>query len=155
MRLEVLLALRDEAAYLDLPELVQLCLTELRRNSNGHPPQHSRAPSHVLAHTRGPSNSSMRSMDTLREYDEQDPGLDADTGSTSTGRDSIGSAQSLSSIRGRGLGHAATTKEKEEQPHPASIALLHRRLVSQSHERPVLLEVKSASLRGRSTGNWI
>jgi hypothetical protein len=100
----------------------------------------------------------MRSMDTLREYDEQDPGLDADTGSTSTGRDSIGSAKSLSSIRGRGLGQAngaATTKEKEEQPHPAPIALLHRRLVSQSHERPVLVEVKSVSLRGRSTGNWI
>ncbi|KAH9077183.1 hypothetical protein EDB83DRAFT_2514868 [Lactarius deliciosus] len=154
-RLEALLALRDEAAYLDLPELVQLCVTELRRSSNGHPTQHSRAPSHVLAHTRGPSNGSVRSMDTLREYDEHD----ADTGSTSsTGRDSVGSAQSLGSIRGRGLGHAngaAATKEKEEQPHPAPIALLHRRLASQSRERPELVEVKPASLRGRSTGNWL
>lgn len=100
----------------------------------------------------------MRSMDTLREYDEQDPGLDADTGSTSTGRDSIGSAKSLGSARGRSLGHAnvaATTKEKEEQLPPVPIALLHRRLVSQSRERPELVEVKSASLRGRPTGNWI
>jgi len=101
----------------------------------------------------------MRSMDTLREYDEHDPGLDADTGSTSTSRDSIGSAQSLGSTRGRSLGHAnngaATTKEKEEQPYPPPIALLHRRLISQSRERPELAEVKSASLRGRSTGNWI
>ncbi|KAH9179708.1 hypothetical protein EDB89DRAFT_507280 [Lactarius sanguifluus] len=155
VRLEALLALRDEAAYLDLPELVQLCVTELRRSSNGHPPQHSRAPSHVHAHTRGPSNGSVRSMDTLREYDEHD----ADTGSTSsTGRDSVGSAQSLGSIRGRGLGHAngaAATKEKEEQLHPAPIALLHRRLASQSRERPELVEVKPASLRGRSTGNWL
>ncbi|KAI9467011.1 hypothetical protein BJY52DRAFT_1208523 [Lactarius psammicola] len=154
-RLEALLALRDEAAYLDLPELVQLCVAELRRNSNGHPPQHSRTPSHVLAHTRGASNGSMRSMDTLREYDERD----ADTGSTSsTGRDSIGSAQSLGSIRGRGLGHAngtVSTKEKEEQPHPTPIALLHRRLASQSRERPELVEVKPASLRGRSAGNWL
>jgi len=100
----------------------------------------------------------MRSMDTLREYDERD----ADTGSTSsTGRDSIGSAQSLGSIRGRGPGHATvvngavTTKEKEEQPHPAPIALLHRRLASQSRERPELVEVKPASLRGRSAGNWL
>ncbi|KAI9448038.1 hypothetical protein H4582DRAFT_2124209 [Lactarius indigo] len=151
-RLEALIALRDEAAYLDLPELVQLCVTELRRNSNGHPPQHSRTPSHVLAHTRGPSNGSVRSMDTLREYDERD----ADTGSTSsTGRDSVGSAQSLGSIRGRGLGHAngaAATKEKEEQPHPAPIALLHRRLASQSRERPELVEVKPGV--AARTVNW-
>ncbi|KAH8999117.1 hypothetical protein EDB92DRAFT_1832534 [Lactarius akahatsu] len=145
-RLEALLALRDEAAYLDLPELVQLCITELRRSSNGHPPQHSRAPSHVLAHTRGPSNGSVRSMDTLREYDEHDC------------RHGEHQQHSLGSIRGRGLGHAngpAATKEKEEQPHPAPIALLHRRLASQSRERPELVEVKPASLRGRSTGNWL
>lgn len=151
-RLEALLALRDEAAYLDLSELVQLCATELRRNSNGHPTQHSRTPSHVLAHTRGPSGGSMRSMDTLREYDEHD----ADTGSTSTSRDSVGSAQSLGSVRGRGLGHATvTTKEKEEQPHPTPIPLLHRRLASQSRERPELVDVKPASLRGRTAGNWL
>ena len=103
----------------------------------------------------------MRSMDTLREYDEHDPGLDADSGSSSTGRDSIGSAKSLGSMRGRGLGHATvansatTVKEKEEQLHPAPIALLHRRLASQSRERPELVELKSASIRGRSTGNWL
>jgi hypothetical protein len=161
-RLEALLALRDEAAYLDLPELVQLCMSELRRISNGNAPQPSRGPSHVFAaHTRGPSNGSMRSMDTLREYDEHDAGLDADSGSTSTGRDSIGSAKSLGSIRGRGPGRAtvangaATAKEKEEQPHPFPVALLHRRIASQSRERPELVEVKSASMRGRSTGNWL
>ena len=150
-RLEALLTLRDEAAYLDLPELVQLCVAELRRNFNGHPSQHSRTLSH---HTRGPSNGSMRSMDTLREYNEQDASPDADTGSSSTSRDSIGSARSLGSIHGRGRGHT-TTKEKEEQPHPTPVVLLHRRLASQSRERPELAEVKSASLRGRSTGNWI
>lgn len=102
----------------------------------------------------------MRSMDTLREYDEHDAGLDADTGSTSTGRDSIGSAKSLGSIRGRGSGRAAvangaaTAKEKE-QPHPTPFPLLHRRIASQSRERPELVEVKSAPMRGRSTGNWL
>jgi hypothetical protein len=137
-------------------------MTELRRISNGNAPQLSRGPSHVFAaHTRGPSNASMRSMDTLREYDEHDAGLDPDSGSTSTGRDSIGSAKSLGSIRGRGQGRAtvangaATAKEKEEPPHPPPVALLHRRIASQSRERPELVEVKSASVRGRSTGNWL
>jgi hypothetical protein len=103
----------------------------------------------------------MRSMDTLREYDEHDPGLDADSGSSSTCRDSIGSVKSLGSIRGHGLGHATvaagatTAKEKEEQPHPIPVVLLHRRLASQSRERPELVEVKSASMRGRPTGNWL
>lgn len=106
----------------------------------------------------------MRSMDTLREYDEHDAGLDADSGSSSTGRDSIGSAKSLGSARGRGRGHAAvpkgpaTAREKEQShpaPVPAPVALLHRRIASQSRERPELVEIKSASMRGRSTGNWL
>lgn len=102
----------------------------------------------------------MRSMDTLREYDEHDVGLDADSGSSSTGRDSIGSAKSLGSARGRGRGHAAVpngaaTAREKEQPHAAPVALLHRRIASRSRERPELVEVKPASMRGRSTGNWL
>ncbi|KAF8261381.1 hypothetical protein EI94DRAFT_1833333 [Lactarius quietus] len=151
-RLEALLALRDEAAFLDLPELVQLCATELRRISNGHALQLSRSAPHVLAHTRGPSNGSMRSMDTLREYDEQDAGFDADSGSASTCRDSIGSAKSLGSIRGHGLGHAtvgngaATAKEKEEQPHH----LQWRSSAADSLARAVNVPSWSRSSRRRS-----
>jgi len=110
----------------------------------------------------------MRSMDTLRERDEDDAGADADVGSTSTGRDSIGSAKSAGSARGRGRSRAATTtnapptvypaaKEKEGPlSHPTS-APLHRRVASQSQsrERPELIEVKSATLRGRPAGNWV
>lgn len=169
-RLESLLALRDEALYLDLPELVQLCTAELRRFPTFNHTQLSRTPSHVLTHTRGPSSSSMRSMDTLRERDEDDAGADADIGSTSTGRDSVGSAKSTGSVRGRGRSRstsntpataaaaagAPATKEKEEPlSRPAPTLLLHRRVGSQSRERPELVEVKSATLRGRPSGNWV
>ncbi|KAH9965937.1 hypothetical protein BC827DRAFT_1181147 [Russula dissimulans] len=172
-RLEALLALRDEAVYLDLPELVHLCTAELRRNPSLYLPQllRSGTPSHTLTHTRGPSGSSMRSMDTLRERDEDDAGADADVGSTSTGRDSIGSAKSAGSARDRGRSRAATTtgapavypvtkeRREREEPysHPTSAPLLHRRVASQSQsrERPELIEVKSATLRARPAGNWV
>ena len=176
-RLEALLVLRDEAAYIGLSELVELCTAELRRNPNVHIPQLMRTPSHVLTHTRGPSSGSMRSMGTLRERDEDDAGADADVGSTSTGRDSIGSAKSVGSARGRdrsrsaasaGTTPAATVPagagvtvtppakdNKEPPPHPAPTQLLHRRLASQSRERPELIEIKSATLRGRPSGNWL
>ncbi|KAI9508941.1 hypothetical protein F5148DRAFT_1191572 [Russula earlei] len=166
-RLEALLALRDEAAYLDLPELVHLCTAEMRRNPCLHLPQLLRnSSSHVLAHTRGPSSSTMRSMDTLRERDENDAGADADVGSTSTGRDSIDSAKSAGSARGRGRSRSTTTapvaaaaneKKGDPSPHPATTPLLHRRITSQSQsrERPELMEVKSATLRGRPAGNWL
>lgn len=176
-RLEALLILRDEAAYLGLSELVELCTTELRRNPNVHLPQLMRTASHVLAHTRGPSNGSVRSMGTLRERDEEDAGADADVGSTSTSRDSIGSAKSVGSARGRGRSRSAASAgttpgaavpagagvtvtpaakdKKESSPHPTPTPLLHRRLASQSRERPELIEVKSATLRGRPAGNWL
>lgn len=157
--------------YLDLPELVQLCTLELRRNPNMQLSQLVRNPSHVLTHTRGPSGGSMRGMDTLRERDEDDAGADADIGSTSTGRDSVGSAKSVGSVRGRGRSHTIATtpinaastaapapaaKETDEQPpRPTATPLLHRRLASQSRERPELIEVKSATLRGRPAGNWL
>ena len=137
-----------------------------------------RTPSHVLSHTRGPSNGSIGSMGTLRERDEEDAGADADVGSTSTSRDSIGSAKSTGSARGRGRSRSATDagttagatvpagagvtvvpppKDNKEpslqQPTPSP--LLHRRLASQSRERSELIEVKSATLRGRSAGNWL
>ena len=165
VRLESLLALRDEAVYLDLQELAHLCNAELRRYPNFHLSQLARTPSHVLSHTRGPSSSSMRSMDTLREHDEDAAGVDADIGSTSTGRDSVGSAKSTGSVRGRGRSRstsaAATApvplaREKEElSPHQAPPPLLHRRLASQSRERPEHIEVKSPSVRGRPSGTWL
>jgi hypothetical protein len=165
------LMLRDEAAYLGLSELVELCTAELRRNPNVYLTQLMRTPSQMHAHTRGTSHGSMRSMGTVRERDE-DVGADTDTGSNSTGRDSIGSAKSLNSphVRGRtrsnasGLpaGAAVTATlapakaNMEPSPHPTSPApLLHRRLNSQSRERPELIEVKSATLRGRPSGNWL
>jgi hypothetical protein len=106
-------------------------------------------------------------MDTLRERDEDDAGVDADTGSTSTGRDSVGSAKSTGSVRGRGRSRSTSTvpataatpvvpviREREDpSSHPAP-PLLHRRLASQSKERPEQIEVKSPSQRGRS-GNWL
>ena len=179
-RLEALLMLRDEAAYLGLSELVELCTVELRRNPNVYLTQLMRTPSHVHAHTRGASHGSMRSMGTVRERDEDDAGADADIGSNSTnstGRDSIGSAKSLSSphphVRGRsrsnasavpaGAGAAVTViatptsarGSKEPSPHPTPTPLLRRRLNSQSRERPELIEVKSATLGGRPSGNWL
>jgi hypothetical protein len=172
-RLEALLSLRDEAAYLGLSELVELCTAELRRNPNVYLTQLMRTPSHVHAHTRGTSHGSMRSMGTVRERDEDDAGADADIGSNSTGRDSIGSAKSLGSphVRGRsrsnasavpaGAGAAVTATPasakgtKELSSHPTPSPLLRRRLNSQSRERPELIEVKSATLRGRPSGNWL
>ena len=170
-RLEALLVLRDEAAYLGLSELVELCTAELRRNPNVYLTQLMRTPSHVHAHSRGASHGSMRSMGTVRERDE-DVGADADIGSNSTGRDSIGSAKSLGSPHVRGRSHsnasavpagAAVTATPasakgitEPSPHPTpSAPLLRRRLNSQSRERPELIEIKSATLRGRPSGNWL
>lgn len=167
--------LRDEAAYLGLSELVELCTAELRRNPNVYLTQLMRTPSHGQAHSRGASHGSMRSMGTVRERDENDAGPDADTGSNSTGRDSIGSAKSLGSPHGRGrsrsnapaaptgAGAAVTAApalvvkgSKEPSPHhPTTSPLLRRRLNSQSRERPELIEVKSAALHGRPSGNWL
>lgn len=113
----------------------------------------------------------MRSMGTLRERDE-DVGADADIGSNSTGRDSIGSAKSLGSARGRGRTRsdasaaipagarvtavpASAKGNKEPFPHSTPTPLLHRRLASQSRERPELIEVKSPTSRGRPSGNWL
>ncbi len=171
VRLEALLVLRDEAAYLGLSELVELCTAELRRNPNVYLSQLVRTPSYVHAHTRGHSSGSMRSMGTLRERDE-DVGADADIGSNSTGRDSIGSAKSLGSARGRGRTRsdasaaipagarvtavpASAKGNKEPFPHSTPTPLLHRRLASQSRERPELIEVKSPTSRGRPSGNWL
>lgn len=167
-RLEALLMLRDEAAYLGLSELVELCSAELRRNPNVYLTQLMRTPSHVHTHSRGASHGSMRSMGTVRERDEDDAGADADIGSNSTGRDSIGSAKSLGSPHGRGRSNASAVPagaavtatpasakgSKEASPHPTPSPLLRRRLNSQSRERPELIEVKPATLRGRS-GNWL
>ena len=175
-RLESLLALRDEAVYLDLPELAHLCTNELRRYPNSHAAQLSRTSSQhvVISHTRGQSSGggSMRSMDTLREHDEDNAAATADAAdiasTSSTGRDSFGSSKSTGSARGRDrIRNAPTTpatapapvpaaKEKEEpSSHPTPAPLLHRRLASQSRERPELMDVKSATLRGRPSGNWL
>jgi hypothetical protein len=123
-----------------------------------------RTPTHVPAHTRGASHGSMRSMGTVRERDE-DAGADADIGSNSTGRDSIDSAKSSGSplVRGRSRSNASAIPAGVAiTATPASIKgikesspLLHRRLNSQSRERPELIEVKSATLRGRPSGNWL
>lgn len=168
--------LRDEAAYLGLSELVELCTAELRRNPNVYLTQIMRTPSHVHGHTRGASHGSMRSMGTVRERDEDNAGADADIGSnSSTGRDSIGSVKSSGSPHGRGRSRsnasavpagpgaavtatptpASTNGSKEPAAHPTPSPLLRRRLNSQSRERPELIEVKSALLRGRPSGNWL
>ena len=169
-RLESLLILRDEAAYLGLSELVELCSTELRQKSNVYLTQLMRTPSHVHTHARGVSQGSMRSMGTVRERDEDGAGADADLVSNSTGRDSIVSAQSLASplVRGRSRSNASAlpagaavtatpASATEPSPHPTpSAPLLRRRLnSSQSRERSELIEVKSATLRGRPSGNWL
>ena len=109
----------------------------------------------------------MRSMDTLRERNEDDADDDLDEGSTGTSRDSVGSAQSLSSLRGRGhtrptastASGAGTVPSKERtdpsRPAPTS-APVRRRLGSQSQERPELIDVKPLpTLRGRSSNNWL
>jgi len=130
-----------------------------------------RTASNVHAHTRGASHGSMRSMGTVRERDEDDAGADADTGSNSTGRDSIGSAKSLGSphVRGRSRSNASAVPagvavtatpasakgNKEASSHLKPSPLFHRRLNSQSRERPELIEVKSATLRGQPLGNWL
>ena len=167
--------LREEAAYLGLSELVELCTAELRRNPNFYLTQLLRTPSLLHTHTRGASHGSMRSMGTVRERDEDDAGADADIGSNSTGRDSIGSAKSLGSPHGRGrrssnasavpagaaVPHspastpASARGSKEPSPHPTPTPLLRRRINSQSRERPELIEIKSATLRGRPSGNWL
>jgi hypothetical protein len=110
-------------------------------------------------------------MGTVRERDEDDAGADADVGSNSTGRDSTGSSKSLGSPHGRGrnrsdasavpAGAAVTAtpasikRSEETSPHPTRTPLLRRRLNSQSRERPELIEVRSAALRGPASGNWL
>lgn len=101
-------------------------------------------------------------MDTLRERDEDGAGADAEAGSTSTSRDSTGSAQSLTSLRGRGHTRNAPstvgtvpTKEREDPVLPAPTTRLHRRMGSQSRERPEVIDIKPPTLRGRSSNNWL
>jgi hypothetical protein len=106
-RLEALLALCDEAAYLVLPELLHPCTAELRRNSNINVQRLSRTSSHALMHIHGPSSTSMRSMVTLRECDEDS--ADVDVHSTSTGRNSISLAQSQGSAHSHGRSRSTTS----------------------------------------------
>ena len=119
-RLEALLILRDEAAYLGLSELVELCSAELRRNPNVYLTQLMRTPSHVHAHSRGASHGSMRSMGTVRERDEDDGSADADIGSNSTGRDSIGSAKAWVAHMAVGV---VVVMLLPSQPEPESLSL--------------------------------
>ena len=64
-RVEALLELRDEASYLGLDELLQVCMDELRHQ---HHPQQQASPASLPGlHLRGLSDSSNRSLHTLRE----------------------------------------------------------------------------------------
>ena len=66
-RLEALLELRDESAYLGLDELQKLCTDELRHR---HPSPSGSSLGGLGLHMRGFSNASNKSLHTLRERAE-------------------------------------------------------------------------------------
>ena len=116
-RLEALLELRDEASYLDLDELHQLCNAEIRHRESIF--------SHTHVGSTG-SGGSMHSVHTFRERPASEPHR-ADGLSNESRRDSIVTHRSAPKERG-----SVATRSTEQIVQPAATSS-HTR--SRSHGR--------------------
>ena len=147
-RLEALLELRDEAKFLDLEELYDLCCNELRA-------RHYLALTRGSQHARGMSSASIsagsvRSLGTLRENDEtheieehpQSKRLSKDSGNGS----SCSSGASSYSQRGRSPAASMRGEIGWQSPTPTLVS------EQQFQTTPVR---KASSPRVRPAADWI
>ncbi|RDX55597.1 hypothetical protein OH76DRAFT_1468827 [Lentinus brumalis] len=138
-RLEALLELRDEAAYLGLEELQKLCTDELRHRH----PSPSGSLNGLGLHMRGFSNASSKSLHTLRETPE--PPAESEVKSIQRKSDDSGFASSGAGTRKSG----GSAEADAPWPSPGSLK-----------ERVALKEASAnkdgfSTLKARPTGPWI
>ena len=138
--------LRDEARYLDLDELYQLCTSELRARQSlgfGRSTRHNRVMSSVST-----SSSSVKSfgMGPLREDLEEEEERGDYFQQKKLKRRSKDSGVGSSSSNSMGSVRGSTIPEVVMSPSSVSFGLAQRDKV-----RPK----KSASVRGRPAGEWI
>ena len=148
-RLEALLDLRDEARYLDLTELYDLCCNELRT-------RHYHALSRPSQHTRGLSSASVSTgsgsvRGVLREIDEvqdEEP-ITVQKPSRRLSKDSgVGSSCSSGSNgsqRTRSPVHSIVPEVGWHSPAPVQLL----------EQRTKVTVKKFASMRTRPAGDWI
>jgi hypothetical protein len=135
-RLEALLELRDEASYLDLDELQQLCNAEIRHRES------------IFSHTRVGSDRSLHSVHT-HERPVSEP--DRSNGpSHETHRDSIVTHRSAPNERGS---VAARSTEKIVQPSTSASAPSNSRNRSRHWQRTA--PPFSPTLRATPPPGWI
>jgi hypothetical protein len=137
-RLDALLELRDEASYLDLDELRQLCDAEIHQRES------------IISHTRVGSTGSDRSVHsvhTFRERPSSEPHR-ADRLSIEARRDSIVTHRSAPKERG-----SVATGSTEQIVQPATALPSHSR--SQSHGRLRTAPLRSPTLRATPPPGWI
>jgi len=133
-RLEALLELRDEASYLDLDELQQLCNAEIRHRES------------IFSHTRVGSDRSLHSVHTFHERPASEP--DANGPSNETHRDSIVTHRSAPNERG-----SVTARSTDKIVQPSTFAPSNSR--SRSHHRQRTAPPLSPTLRATPPPGWI
>jgi hypothetical protein len=137
-RLETLLELRDEASYLDLDELQQLCNAEIRHRES------------ILSHTRVGSTASDRSVHsvhTFRERSSSEP-HPADGPSHEALRESTVTHRSAPKERG-----SVAARSTEQIVQPSTAPPSHSR--SRSHGRLRSAPLRSPPLSTTPPPGWI
>jgi hypothetical protein len=137
-RLEALLDLRDEASYLDLDELQQLCNAEIRHRES------------IFSHTQvGSSGSdrSLHSVHTFRERPVSEPDR-ANGPSNEAHRDSIVTHRSAPKERG-----SIAASSTEHIVQPSTSVPSHSR--SRSHGPQRTAPLRSPTLQATPPPGWI
>ena len=129
-RLEALLELRDESAYLGLDELQKLCTDELRHR---HPSPSGSSLGGLGLHMRGFSNGSNKSLHTLREASEPAHRHSGDSGFASNGPRKSGGSSEL------------------DAPWPSPPNLKQRVALQEGSPK----KDAAAKMKARPTGAWI
>lgn len=136
-RIEALLELRDEAIYLGLEELQRLCTDELRH-------RHQASPTNLGGlglHMRALSNTSNKSLHTLREAEEP---TSAEEKAAQRKSDDSGFASSGAGTRKSGGSSEA------EGPWPSPPGLKQRAALKEGGPKD-----HAANMKARPTGAWI
>ena len=138
-RLEALLELRDESAYLGLDELQKLCTDELRHR---HPSPSGSSLGGLGLHMRGFSNASNKSLHTLRERAEP---VESEAQVAQRNSDDSGFASSGAGARKSG-GSA-----EGDVPWPSPGSLKERKALKEGSP----MKDGYSTLKARPTGPWI
>lgn len=145
-RMEALLELRDEAAYLGLDELRTLCVDELRHRQ-------APSPASLGLHIRGLSSGSSKSLHTLREQDE--PPLADAVSLRAARRRSDDSGFASADAAGAGARRSGGSAESEGGTVWPSPMSLRERALRDGSPRKDPVKDHFATMKARPTGPWI